>query len=89
MFFCAGARDPSGSLGGPPLNAADGPQAARLLEPCAAGPQLLTEVERPVFVALDYRLGSIVHGRIFESGRSVAILLTSPVEIRQWPLSEF
>jgi hypothetical protein len=57
-FFCAGARDPSGSLGGPPLNAADGPQAARLLERCAVGPQLLTEVERPVFVALDNRLGS-------------------------------
>src|SRR6266545_5917838 len=65
-FFCADARDPSGSLGGPPLNAADGPKAARLLERCAAGPQLLTEVERPVFVALDDRLGSIapLNGRL-------------------------
>ena len=58
-FFCAGARDPSGSLGGLPLNAADGPKAARLLERCAAGPQLLTEVELPVFVMLDDRLGSV------------------------------
>src|SRR2546423_15181961 len=58
-FFCAGARDPSGSLGGPPLNAADGPKAARLLERCAAGPQLLSEVERPVFVALDDRLWAV------------------------------
>jgi len=30
----------------------------------------------------DDREGSIAHGRIFESCRSVAILLTSPVEIR-------
>src|ERR1700676_3831581 len=80
-FFCAGARDPSGSLGGPPLNAADGQQAARLLERCAAGPHLLTEVERPVFVGLDDRLGSFAHCRIFESGRSAAILLRSLVKI--------
>src|ERR1700737_666794 len=32
-------------------------------------------------------MGSIAHYRIFESGGSVAILLTSPVEIRPWPLS--
>jgi hypothetical protein len=31
--------------------------------------------------------GSIAHCRIFESGLSVAILLTSPVEIRRWLLS--
>lgn len=31
-------------------------------------------------------LGSIVHCRIFESGRLVVILLKSPVEIRQWSL---
>ena len=33
------------------------------------------------------RFGSVAHCRIFESGRSVAILHTSPVEIRQCPNS--
>jgi hypothetical protein len=31
--------------------------------------------------------GSFAHCRIFESGRSAAILLTSLVEILQWPLA--
>jgi hypothetical protein len=38
----------------------------------------LEKTHRPLWVA---------HCRIFESGRSVAILLPSPVEIRQWPRS--
>ena len=92
MFFCAGARDPSGSLGGPPLNAADGPQAARLLEPCAAGPQLLTEVERPVFVALDDRLGSFCDDwairRFAAKARRLSERLNSAKDVPVSPLTE-
>jgi hypothetical protein len=39
--------------------------------------------ERRVFVTLDDRSGSFAHCRIFESGRSAAILLTSLAEILQ------
>jgi len=50
---------------------------------------LTGELELLLYADTYFSFGSIAHCRIFESGRSVVILLTSPVEIRQWPLSRF
>ena len=49
----------------------------------AEGASLNPGIERPLFAALNFRYGSFAHCRIFESGRSAAILLTPLVEMLQ------